>query len=268
MSLSSTNSQLRRNPPPIRSRQDLTIFEVWDSGGNRPDYVAFFLVTPDEQIYFGRSYKSQADITLAEYTSALEYVDDEEIYPETPKDIALTIEPDKLNLTDASTFIKRPGLYCYDIWKNTNFIPKEFLNEVLIMEQVTKIQHPNIVRYFGCRVRRGRLIAIVLERLDQTLTQYASTPAFQQLDKVKFIEALESAVDALHSLGLAHNDINPHNIMVKDGIPVLIDFGSCQPFGHRLQSAGTPGWYEELFHTSEKKHDTYSMGKLREWLQK
>ena len=99
-----------------------------------------------------------------------------------------------------------------------------------------------------------------------TLTQYAATPAFEQLDTAEVLRALESAVDYIHSLGLAHNDINPDNIMVKDGLPVLIDFGSCQPVGKRLQSLGTPGWYEEIFYTSEKKHDTYSLTKLREWL--
>jgi hypothetical protein len=56
--------------------------------------------------------------------------------------------------------------------------------------------------------------------------------------------------------------------MVKDGMPVLIDFGSSQPFVTRLQSLGTEGWYEEVFFTSEKKHDTYSLTILREWLQK
>lgn len=74
-------------------------------------------------------------------------------------------------------------------------------------------------------------------------------------------------MDHLHSLGLAHNDINPSNIMVKGGVPILIDFGSCQPYGTRLQSLGTSGWYEELLFTSEKKHDTYALGKLREWFQ-
>lgn len=49
---------------------------------------------------------------------------------------------------------------------------------------------------------------------------------------------------------------------------VLIDFGSCQPFGERLQSLGTRGWYEELFFTSEKKHDEFSMRKIKEWLDK
>lgn len=55
--------------------------------------------------------------------------------------------------------------------------------------------------------------------------------------------------------------------MVKDGMPVIIDFESCQPFGKLLQSLGTKGWDEELFYTSEKEHDDYSLGKLREWLQ-
>lgn len=83
------------------------------------------------------------------------------------------------------------------------------------------------------------------------------------------MKALESAVETLHSLALAHNDLNPYNIMVKDGgTPVLIDFGSCQPFGKILQPLGTRGWYEELFSTSEKKHDTYSPGKLWQWLEK
>jgi serine/threonine protein kinase len=151
--------------------------------------------------------------------------------------------------------------------KGTDFVSKSVFDETLIMEQISQSPHPNIIKYHGCRVRRGRITAIVLERLDCTLTQYISTPAFQGLDKARFIEALESAVDYLHSLGLAHNDINPYNIMVRDGMPVLIDFGSCQPFGMRLQSLGSPGWCEETFFTSEKKHDVFSMGKLRQWIQ-
>jgi len=55
--------------------------------------------------------------------------------------------------------------------------------------------------------------------------------------------------------------------MIRDGTPVLIDFGSCQPFGANLQSLGTDGWYEEEFFTSEAKHDEYSLKKLKGWLQ-
>jgi len=255
-----------RKPPPVTSLRDLTIIEAWDSETNTPNYVTFYLVTDDEEVYFGQSSKNKMDMTLAEYSAALEHIRDDEVYPEVPTDTQLKIAPESLD--DSSAFIKRPGLNCYETMKGSNYIPRALLEETLIMEQISKSSHPNIVGYYGCRVRRGRITAILLERLDQTLAQYTSTPDFQQLDKVRFIEALESAVDYLHSLGLAHNDINPDNIMVKDRKPVLIDFGSSQPFGKRLQSLGTEGWYEEIFFTSEKKHDTYALNKLREWLQK
>ncbi|KAM5365148.1 hypothetical protein ACJZ2D_011135 [Fusarium nematophilum] len=136
--------------------------------------------------------------------------------------------------------------------RGSDYVPQALLAETLIMEQLAKAQHPNIVRYHGCR----------------TPTQFATTPDFEQLDRASFIDALESAVDYVHSLGLAHNDINPDNIMIRGGKSVLIDFGSCQPVGKGLQSLGTPGWYQEIFHTSEKKHDTYSLTKLRDWLEK
>lgn len=54
---------------------------------------------------------------------------------------------------------------------------------------------------------------------------------------------LASAVSHLHLAGLAHNDLKPSNILLnKDHMPVLIDFGSCRPFGGRLMQGGTPGW--------------------------
>jgi serine/threonine protein kinase len=77
----------------------------------------------------------------------------------------------------------------------------------------------------------------------------------------------------VHSLGLAHNDINPSNIMVReiaDGQqpePVLIDFGSRGPFGCEVWSQGTPGWYQDEFSTSEKKLDLYSLAKVEKWLE-
>ncbi|EXL93385.1 kinase-like domain-containing protein [Fusarium oxysporum II5] len=216
-------------PPTVTSLQDLTIIEAWDAEANTPKYITFYLVTPDD------------------------------------KDVTLRLAPDHLD--DIWVYVKRPGLNNYETtMRGTDFIPRELLAETLTMEKVSQTPHPDIVGYYGCRVRRGRIASMVFERLDQTLQQYSSTPEFEKLDKPKFLEALQSAVAYIHSLDLAHNDVNPHNIMVKDGMPVLIDFGSCQPVGQRLQSLGTEGWYEELFFTSEKKHDTYSLNKLREWI--
>ncbi|GKT98011.1 serine threonine protein kinase [Fusarium langsethiae] len=116
-------------------------------------------------------------------------------------------------------------------------------------------------------VKRGRITGILLDMYQMTLKQFIASAGLEDLVIDSFLSALQSAVDHLHDLELAHNDINPGNIMMGDkNKPVLIDFGSWQPFGKLLQTFGTPGWFEEDFWTSEKKHDTFAMGKLREWL--
>lgn len=136
------------------------------------------------------------------------------------------------------------------------------------MEKIFKIQHPNIVKYYGGQTKRGRITCIVLKQYDYTLSQYIHQPDFQHLDKARFLDALDSAVAFIHSLGLAHNDINPDNIMIgEDGLPVLLDFGSCAPYEQVLQSLGTEGWYEKLFFTSEKEHDDFALNKMKVWIQ-
>jgi serine/threonine protein kinase len=263
----SNTAENHEEKPLVKSPQDLTISEAFDVGATEAKYVTFYLVTPEDRLYFGQLFKSKKEITPAEYHSALEYVPDSEIYPMVPEtlDNPLTIAPDALD--DVSAFIKRPGINSYEEMKGSDFIPKGLLQETIIMEQLSKAHHPHIIRYHGCRVRRDRIICIFLERLDQTLMQYSHEPEFAQLDRSKFLEALELAVAHLHSLGLAHNDINPHNIMVRDGMPVLIDFGACQPLGRPLQEAGSPGWCMDDITTSELEHDRYGIQKVREWLE-
>ncbi|KAL3463482.1 hypothetical protein BJX64DRAFT_287231 [Aspergillus heterothallicus] len=173
--------------------------------------------------------------------------------------------------------VKRVLLDEYYYFRDIPMRRFEFLAETLVLETIAGPNaqvspHPNIIRYHGCRVNRGYITGIILQRLEYTLHKYVAQPGFRTLDKKGFVARLRSAVDYLHSLGLAHNDINPSNIMVSetpDGQPepVLIDFGSCGPIGLEVWSLGTPGWFEEPFKTSEKKHDLYSLAKLEEWLE-
>lgn len=50
---------------------------------------------------------------------------------------------------------------------------------------------------------------------------------------------LLSAVTALHGSGVAHLDIKPENVVIRNGRPTLVDFGSARPLG-RHQPAGHP----------------------------
>jgi serine/threonine protein kinase len=223
---------------------------------------------------------------LDEFVAGLERVSDRAIFPEVPAGTQITIAPK--NLDNGTVHIKRAGLkrYLYfdELDKNDCGAKEAMLKEALIMEKISKTPHPYIVRYHGCRVHRGRITGIALEKLGEMLDDYAYGKAdeeeprarWEQIDKEAFLAGVELAVKFLHSLGLAHNDISPYNIMVRkadDGscTPVLIDFDSCVPFGGRVMTFGTPGFYDEEDNEpsiSHKKHDEYALARLREWWDK
>jgi serine/threonine protein kinase len=47
------------------------------------------------------------------------------------------------------------------------------------------------------------------------------------------------ALASLHDRGLAHLDLKPANVILRDGHPILLDFGAARPIG-TLQPAGHP----------------------------
>lgn len=208
-----------------------------------PKHTTFYHITSDERLFLGQTSKNKREIALQDFRNDLERIPDEELYPNIPSEPPLTIAPDSI---DQPTYIKRPELNSFEDMRGTPFVPRAILRETLIVEQISRPAHPNVVRYYGCRTRRGRIYALVLENLEQRLTRLVSAPGSDELDKASFADGVGSAIEHLHSLGLAHNDLNPNDIMVRRGEdggiqPVLIDFGSCQPYGEPLDSLGTVG---------------------------
>lgn len=160
----------------------------------------------------------------------------------------------------------------YDVYKDEDIlyiISAVLIDEARALETISKNPHPGIIRYHGCRVRRGRITGLVLDRHGHDLNHYHKD-SIGPFHKDAFMDALEAAVHHLHSLGLAHNDINPANILVNDaGLPVLVDFGASREIGMKLTfSRGTPAWIDEAedYTTSEKRHDTFAIEKIRAWL--
>ncbi|OQE43651.1 hypothetical protein PENCOP_c003G02733 [Penicillium coprophilum] len=218
-------TEIDQDQPLVKSLQNLTMIESWNDGKLKS--TTFYHVTDDEEVFFGYASKNKREMTMPEFNSSLKRVQDQDIYSKISVNIHLTLASEVLD--PSLVYVKRSGLQWYDDMIGTNHLSKAILDDTLVMEQISRAPHPNIIQYYGCRVRRGFNTSIVLERLDQTLSAYVSTSDFQKLDKIKFFEYFKSAVENLHSLRLAHNDINPDNLMVKNGSPVLIDFDSCQP---------------------------------------
>ena len=54
---------------------------------------------------------------------------------------------------------------------------------------------------------------------------------------LRLFRSLCSSVHKIHSCGLAHRDIKPHNVLMSDiGNPILMDFGSCAEVPVRITS--------------------------------
>lgn len=62
---------------------------------------------------------------------------------------------------------------------------------------------------------------------------------FAAAEAAELLSQLTAGVRWLHRNGVAHLDLKPANIVLRDGRPKLLDFGSARPLG-RLQPANAP----------------------------
>lgn len=258
--------------PQITSWDDLT--EVWEQRDGETGEIqqtSFALSDSNGSFYYGTLETPKADITFDQVTNTLKSVPYEEIFTRWPAPgIELMKAP--ANLFE-DFYIKRPSPQMYKVMKEHDALPQlsaALLAEAEVLESLSQHPHPNIIRYYGCRVLRGYFMGIVINKHPYDLYTYLKN-RIGIIEKHSFISALESSLRHLHTHGLAHNDLTPHNIMVSnEGMPVLIDFGGCQPIGTYLKHVrGTRGWIDGEIkdqNTSKKEHDVSALAKISAWL--
>ncbi|KAM7183252.1 hypothetical protein V8F33_013700 [Rhypophila sp. PSN 637] len=186
-------------------------------------------MTPDEKLFLGQIQipedKLPDSFSLDQQRSTLYRIPDRALYPPVPRNTNLTIIPTRENdnFSVSNSYIKGPRMktfielsrgHMFWDWPDCReWIPDMLLSEVLITDRICKVPHPFIIKYHGCRVRCGRI----------TDCHGALSPVLRERGKeyrTTMFERIKSAVKYLHSLGLAHNDLNPQNIMVRsDGTP-------------------------------------------------
>ncbi|KAJ7161730.1 kinase-like domain-containing protein [Mycena filopes] len=140
------------------------------------------------------------------------------------------------------------------------------LQELRVCEVLRAHPHESICRYLGyLPTGDGCYIAgLCFERHQQTLSDAVRDGA--KFDPA-FLDPLDDAVRHLHSLGFAHNDINPNNIMVSaDGRPIIIDFDSSLELGKPLENKGASPDWQYPGSTSAEQNDLWALAHLREWL--
>jgi len=211
--------------------------------------------------YYGHTPVTGCDLTDEILRHCLKRIPDDGIFPEPPADVTIFSG----SMTD-DLYIKHPELTSWDEWQGQDFLARLFLGELECLELLQKHPHPHVASYYGCTVHRGRVTGLVLRRYPQRLHELLENGTCD-LDTESLFQNIKSGVEHLHSLGLAHNDLNPYNIMLNhENHAVIIDFGSCKPFGARLQECGTDGWVDEPYYFSEKEHDKIALQKIDAWM--
>jgi eukaryotic-like serine/threonine-protein kinase len=102
--------------------------------------------------------------------------------------------------------------------------------------------HPGIRRLLSSRLDRP-LPHLVFEyvegpTLDDAL---ADDGPFHPVDVLLVGMQLAAALGHLHGQGLAHLDVKPGNVVLRDGRPVLIDLGLARPLGEAPAGRHRPG---------------------------
>ncbi|KAJ5087419.1 hypothetical protein N7456_011035 [Penicillium angulare] len=172
--------------------------------------------------------------------------------------------------------IKTPSLSLYEP-DQAQQIADLLLHEAEIYEILRRHPHPNLGQSLGCVVSDdGRITGLALVKYNGLgLFERAYDPeSFGEEQRNHCIERLKVAVQHLHDLGLAHNDLSPENVMfTDDGEPVLLDFDSCHPIGTKLIKGGQVGEFENgipvaKYESSSADCDNAGIEYISAWLKR
>ncbi|KAJ6462988.1 kinase-like domain-containing protein [Mycena sanguinolenta] len=171
-------------------------------------------------------------------------------------------------LSDPNVYLKKIEPYMFDQEKSgTAETPAAtMIHEMLVCEALRQSSHPNLCRYLGYMPTTdgAHVLGLCFQCHERNL--YDAVIAKVVFDPVAVIEGLRRGLEHLHSLGYAHNDFNPSNIMLdKNACPVIIDFDSCRKIGETLIKAGTPDWDHDR-DISLPENDFDGLDKVKRWL--
>ncbi|KAJ4263539.1 hypothetical protein NW762_006358 [Fusarium torreyae] len=191
----------------------------------------------------------------------LVHIPEEAVFPKLSS--SLTKAPDSII---QYCYIKRPCFSGYEADdENQNRVREVILQEAKICEILNQNPHPNIAKYWGCKVANDRILGLYFGKYVMTLQERIESRV--PFDVQHCLKGIKNGILHLHSLGLIHNDINPTNIMLDPSDnPVIIDFDACTAEGGKLLKGGTPFWDLEFTEDASRKNDLSGLSKLEEWL--
>lgn len=179
--------------------------------------------------------------------------------------------PAELAQDSNATYIKSPPVKALETRRLRNMAVRMLEKEAAMCEVIWQRGgvHPNIATWLGLVVENERATGMALARYRTALNDVEWTSEWgMNLDIDQIFDDIVEGVHHMHRIGFCHNDLKPANVCLNDeGRAVLIDFDSTMPTGEPLWGkAGTRGWSRHGMTLSEERNDEFSLGRIREWL--
>ncbi|CAK9141601.1 unnamed protein product [Ilex paraguariensis] len=149
---------------------------------------------------------------------------------------------------------------------------EQFINEVEIL---TRLQHENLVKLYGCTSKRSRELLLVYEFIpngtvaDHLHGRRANSGLLSWPIRLKIAIETAGALAYLHASDIIHRDVKTNNILLDNDFHVKVaDFGLSRLFPNDVTHVstapqGTPGYvdpeYYQCYQLTEKS-DVYSFG--------
>ncbi|KAI5364129.1 putative protein kinase [Septoria linicola] len=237
--------------------------EIWNEDGGTPDFECTLITAfVDGNAYAGRAERRIEEMDDVDVIQYLEPVPEENIFPVMSKDF--TPAP-AFHMSDH--YLKAPQFTYEDSRPGKTFVADCMYTEAFVLEHLKKHPHPSIVEYYGCVLKGNRITHLCLKRCYCNLAEYAEVGLSEE-EQARLLEQVQDGLKHLHSLGLAHNDINPGNICVDStGNAMIVDFDSCAPLGKTLRK-GVGYATNKGRPVSDKKNDYQGFKEIVEFLKK
>jgi hypothetical protein len=101
------------------------------------------------------------------------------------------------------------------------------------------VEHPNIVRMFDLGVHEGTVYSVT-ELCEADMAGWAKGRSW--VDVVDRIMEAGRGLAVLHAAGVVHGDVKPANLLVRDGVAKVADFGLATRPGVSTRVGGTAGF--------------------------
>ena len=244
------------------------IGDVGDMRNLRFDFTKIILQDSSGAYYQSRTNQQTMDTEKVILTNLkMHPIPDDHIYPIYRENLLRA--PDSIL---SNCYIKRPALSTYEDGDDAHEFKNYMMAEIEICEILKKNPHPNVTEYLGCLIMGdGTIHGICLTLYEITLLDLVIQHPLS-VDVQGCLDGIRKGIEHLHSLNLIHNDINPANIMMNKGEPVIIDFDSCVEEGHeeeegrKVRKRGSMGWSPPDRPKADKQNDYYGLRQIEKWL--